>query len=359
MKYLFILGRNPELSIAELRAYFNLGEKKLIQEANAVLIELEKLDKKEIDRLGGVIAIGEVMASVENIEEIDKKEIYFGSKNNFSYVIYDFSKFTDDVRDYLKQRFRSEKFKASEKNLHQLKLIEGEIGFFASGLLEEEYFVFGEYFGRIIQKCDYEELEKRDMNKPVRRESLAISPRLAKMMINISGIKKGKILDPFCGIGVILQEALLLDQKVIGIDKDKDAIEGAKQNLVWGKFNKENYKLINEDSRKINLNERVDAIVTEPDLGFVLKRIPSENEAISQLRNFEELIISVINNLKKNVSGKIVFSAPLIKTEKGRISCNKEKIENRAGLKIKKNFPIKEFREEQIVGREIFCLEKN
>jgi hypothetical protein len=37
------------------------------------------------------------------------------------------------------------------------------------------------------------------MQKPIRREELAISPRLAKILINLSGAKKNNLLlDPFC-----------------------------------------------------------------------------------------------------------------------------------------------------------------
>ena len=84
------------------------------------------------------------------------------------------------------------------------------------------------------------------MEKPFRREELAISPRLAKIIINLSEVKtKGKIIDPFCGIGVILFEGLLKNLNVTGIDIDKNAIEGAEQNLEWGKFSNKNYKLAN------------------------------------------------------------------------------------------------------------------
>ena len=67
-------------------------------------------------------------------------------------------------------------------------------------------------------------VKNRDMNKPVRREALAISPRLSKILINLSEAKPhDKLLDPFCGIGGILAEALIKRINVHGIDKDKMA----------------------------------------------------------------------------------------------------------------------------------------
>ena len=54
--------------------------------------------------------------------------------------------------------------------------------------------------------------------------------RLAKILINLSEVKDEEILlDPFCGIGVILEEALLQNINVIGIDKDKKAVDRCKE----------------------------------------------------------------------------------------------------------------------------------
>ena len=85
----------------------------------------------------------------------------------------DYSENLDKVQNYLKKRFRSEKLKATEKRLDSImKSQEGEIVKRASSkLIDEEYFIFDNYFGKIIQKCDYVSIEKRDMEKPIRRAS--------------------------------------------------------------------------------------------------------------------------------------------------------------------------------------------
>jgi tRNA G10 N-methylase Trm11 len=148
---------------------------------------------------------------------------------------------------------------------------------------------------------------------------------------------------------------------VLGIDKDKNAIEGCRKNLSWFGFDKKKYHLISGDSAKISLPEKFSAIVTEPDLGKIFRKTPDPKETRKILNNFENLIINTINNLKENLKsyGKIVFTSPLIKTYDGkRASCNYEKILHQTGFKIKKGFPIKEFRENQIVGREIFVLDR-
>lgn len=102
--------------------------------------------------------------------------------------------------------------------------------------------------------------------------------------------------------------------KVIGIDNDKTAVESAKTNLKWFNFSDKDYKLINEDSSKIKI-QNVDAIATEPDLGELQKKIPNEEKAKQIISSFEKLMVNVIKNLKKNVKGKIVLTSPLVKTK--------------------------------------------
>lgn len=368
MKYLFILGRNPKLSIAEVFSYLekegiNLNDYSV--RGNALLVDVsESIEGGAIEVFGGVVAIGVILSSGglrEMLSELDSQELYMGSSNKLNYVVWDFADFgIEEVKEYLKKRFKNEKLKATEKKLSgKIKLQEGsEIENIASKLVDEQYFLFGEHeysFGKIIQKCDYEELEKRDMKKPVRREKLSISPRLAKIMINLSQAEK-RILDPFCGIGVVLQEGLLQELEVIGIDKDSKAVSGARENLGWFGFNKEKYKLHVDDSSKVRITS-VDAIVTEPDLGETLKKIPTKEKARKQLVGYEKLMINVISNLKGKVSGRIVFTAPYIRTVKGRIGCNIERILEKTSLKLVKGFPIEEYRKNQIVGREIYVLE--
>ncbi|PIN91380.1 hypothetical protein COU57_00745 [Candidatus Pacearchaeota archaeon CG10_big_fil_rev_8_21_14_0_10_32_14] len=374
MKYLFILGRNPELSLKEVLSYFEKERIKVNEfslNLNGLLIDINfNLSPKIINEFGGVISIGKVL-SQGDIKEITKNleniSLYSGTKNNFSYVIWNYS--DDDnlssISDYLKSRFRSEKLKTSLKPLTgNLELQNGKNTRIVGNIVETQYFIFSLektiYFGMIDQTTDYKEIERRDMHKPVRREELAISPRLAKIMINLSqSIKGERILDPFCGIGVILSEALIKDISVIGIDIDKMAVDGATQNLSWNKFPSNKYKLFSRDSRKFSLNQNINAIVTEPDLGNLLRKIPSNDETRQTLTDFENLMIDVLSNYKNNLLNRVVFSAPFIKTKSNKYAgCDINKILQQTGLKLVEGFPIADYRSQQIVGRQIFVLEK-
>jgi tRNA G10 N-methylase Trm11 len=356
-KYIFILGRNPELSIYEIECYLQNNKIKYnyIQNSNAILIELDKeLSREVINFLGGTIAIGKVLC---NVNELERYFIYNGEKNKITYSVWNYSeKYNEKVSEILKNKFKIERMKAVNKKLTgKLDLQEGISVSIVSKDTDIEYFVFENYFGEIMAKSKYKDIENRDMNKPVRRESLAISPRLSKIMINMSQTKKGgRIVDPFCGIGVILSEALLMGYEVVGIDKDKNAIEGAISNLEWMGFSKKKYKLINFDSTKVDIFS-ADSLVSEPDLGIVLKKSPNKEVAKKILKNYEGLIIRVLNNLKENINGRFIFTSPYILVNNKRIGCNIDRICGSCKLRMVKSF--KEYRKDQIVARNIFVLE--
>jgi tRNA G10 N-methylase Trm11 len=378
MKYLFILGRNVELSVKEVLCFLERFDYRIvnfIEKDNSLLVDIEgTLRKGSIDKLGGVIAIGEVMSEGnvgDVLSDLEKHTLYAGSSNKLNYVIWNYgSEDYLEIATYLKKRFHNEKLKATEKRLTGKVELQtgGNAPTLKSSLIDEQFFIFSReaphvdseefYFGKIIEYCDYDKLEKRDMEKPSRRSELAISPRLSKIMINLSQVKKGELLDCFCGIGVILYEALLQGMGVVGVEIDKKAIEGARKNLVWAKFDSRKYDLVNRDSKKVSIKD-VEVLVTEPDLGETFKKIPPEVKINNSLENFGKLMIDVLNNLKKNVSGRVVFTAPYVLTHKKdqRKGCDIDEILEKTGLKLVDDFPIAEFRKGQVVGRQIFVLE--
>lgn len=386
MKYLFVLGRNPILSKAEILSCLERDSIKVKMSSlklNGLVIEVDgELKLKEmIAELGGTIAAGKVLLSGDIgslSNEIRKKPIYFGRENKVVYSLLDFTSDEErfeEVLEAMKDNFKEERLKARYKGVSgTIKMQTGEVvhGSPTKILLRDmNYFVFSEEngnldFGYLEQGYDSSEAEKKDMEKPYRRESLAISPRLARILINLSQVKKGKILlDPFCGIGVVLGEAMLKGIDVIGVDIDSEAIRNTKANIDWlrSKYKIEaRAQIINGDSRSAKIRE-ADGIATEPSLGQLMTKIPQREKALQIVAEFEELMVGVLNNFKKSMAkgSKIAFTSPLIKSQKGKVSCNVEKICEKTGLSLHKLdssvvFPIQEFREDQIVGRDIFVL---
>jgi tRNA G10 N-methylase Trm11 len=172
------------------------------------------------------------------------------------------------------------------------------------------------------------EFQERDVEKPVQRKIFAISPRLARIMINLSACTEGKVLlDPFCGVGTVLQEALLSKAKVIGVDINRWCVEAAKRNMEWlkGEYSLENaeYRVLQGDvhvlSQKIGW-EQVDCVATEPDLGPALRQVPTTAYALRIVGKLEPLYYGLLEEAYKVLrsDGRLVLVSPYIKTRSGK-----------------------------------------
>ncbi|MCM2325743.1 MAG: methyltransferase domain-containing protein [Candidatus Woesearchaeota archaeon] len=75
-------------------------------------------------------------------------------------------------------------------------------------------------------------LGEQPMNDSRRMQAIpgSLKNSVASAMIRISGVKKGKLLDPMCGTGVIPIESSLLGFEACGSDIDEKNIEIAKKN---------------------------------------------------------------------------------------------------------------------------------
>ena len=209
-KFILVLGRDIELSLAELVGYLkkeNTTFKILEQEGNIIIIELDK--KININKLGGLIKIAKVVDE-EYLKNLDL------NKDKVTYTVNDL-----ELKDFLRDKFKQQKikafFKSEVKNLN------------SSSKLDLELIKFGDYVSQVISVSNPNEYKKRDELRPNFDAKKVISIRLAKILINLSQAKK-EILDPFCGQGTILQESLLMGLNAYGLDLNT---QEARENLSW------------------------------------------------------------------------------------------------------------------------------
>jgi tRNA G10 N-methylase Trm11 len=173
------------------------------------------------------------------------------------------------------------------------------------------------------------EFQKRDIYKPNQRKIFAIPPRLARIMVNLSGCNSEKtLLDPFCGVGTILQEALLEKAKVVGMDVNSWCVKAANENLDWLTreycLTDNDFRVVQGDVSKLVQKigqETVDCIASEPDLGPALKQIPTGPYAQKIIQKLEPLFYGFIKDafmvLKTN--GRLVLVTPYIVTRSGHV----------------------------------------
>lgn len=86
---------------------------------------------------------------------------------------------------------------------------------------------------------DIEAYARRDQGRPKRDARVGmLPPKLAQIIVNLTaGHQKPAdntiVLDPFCGTGVVLQEALLMGFGAYGTDLEPRMIDYSQQNLDW------------------------------------------------------------------------------------------------------------------------------
>jgi len=141
--------------------------------------------------------------------------------------------------------------------------------------------------------------------KPHRRPFFypgSMSPKLARCMVNLAGVRAGdRLLDPFCGTGGILIEAGLMGVRVIGADIDWRMVEGTRKNLQH--YGITDFEVIRSDARDLRLDERVNAIVTDPPYGISASTAGEKSEKL-----YREFLDSAYLNLTED--GVICMAAP-------------------------------------------------
>lgn len=361
MEHFFILGRNPVLSKAELFSYLESKElefEEIIYDKNYLIIDIPE-HKFDIQDFGGMLKLGKIMfrGDKKDFKEfLNKNDLI--DKEKFTFSILGNSSESEEL---LKDKFKEERRKAMIRHGNKsLKLQEGDEMEITNS--EYKFFVFEDewelYFGMVEQVYSHLKIKQRDMKKPVRRQSLAISPRLAKILINLSQVKKNQLLvDGFCGVGGILIEGVIKGVNVYGVDKNPKAIEQCKQNMRWLEKNYKlegSWKVLESDIRMVS-NLKFDAFVSEPALGEVFRKKLKDSEAKNLVQNFERSIIQVLKKLKamKKEGSKIVLTMPFVR----EFEVDLRKIVRETGLHIYDlkgiRFPIKEFRPKQFISRDV------
>lgn len=168
---------------------------------------------------------------------------------------------------------------------------------------------------------EFEEYGDRDFARPARDAfSGMLPPKLAHVMVNLSECPYNKtILDPFCGSGTVLQEALMLGYtRIIGTDTSDTAVTGTQKNIEWiqrvKSIDTTAVRVVQSDINTIGSLglHGIYAVVTEPYLGPPLKGKESKHEMKKIYRDLDELYASAIERIGGMMerSGKVVWVLP-------------------------------------------------
>lgn len=285
--YLAVLGNHPKLSLAELER--TQGTAELHSDSTAIFTG------EPSRNLGGSSKLGQVVKRLPGAEFEDVMEYLRDqfpadvelSKGKTSIGISVYGQNIKSYKRYIfsyKKHLRSLGYKPrivldESQQLTSAQVLHNNLHLKGCEILvsfsPEEAII-----AQNIWVQDIDSYSKRDMERPKRDMNVGmLPPKLAQIMINLAG--GDYIYDPFCGSGVILQEALLMQKRASGSDISPKMVDASKQNLNWLSRNYDVSPpdaLRTQDARNIELPGDLDSIVSEIYLGPVIKKQPSAKE---------------------------------------------------------------------------------
>lgn len=325
MDYVFVLGRESTLSAIEavltLKASgFSVEIKEVTPMALIVTCDTE-LPASFLNKLGGTSRIArmvktgdktwEVADILEHLAPTSTKRTIglsaLGSRQNLKELALQIKKAVKQRGEKL--RFVLPSGRGSTLNAAQVIFNQLTVAPHAEFLLIQG--AKTNYLAQTVQIQNITDYEKRDSLRPVRDARVGmVPPKLAQMMINMvaahtSSTPPLTLLDPFCGLGTIIQEGWLLGHQMIGSDSNSDMIQATDTNMAYiarqfGIAAELTPKTFVQDATQpfpADLRNTIDVIVTEPYLGRPLTTPLSEREQETHFYDLGRLYLTFFQNV--------------------------------------------------------------
>ncbi len=279
---LFILGRQPQLSKAELRAVFPRAQ---VVVESAEFLVFDGLDIAQVDlrRLGGTVKVGEVFASAGKFNLQDPAKLLLerasGTTGKFTFGASCYGSRFGTLKTLLiglKKALRNAGVSARfvNKNFANLSSAAVQLEGLTSKGVEILTATDGRFwfYAATTAVQPFDEYKTRDYEKVARDARIGmLPPKLAQIMLNLSQIKKGEVVyDPFCGTGTVLIEAALLGFTAMGSDIDEKMVAATQKNLAALKLVGEVFLHDAAKQKQVDCN----VVVSEGYLGPPTKLIP-------------------------------------------------------------------------------------
>ena len=365
MKYLAVLGRQPEISIAELEALYGSVERVSVALASFTstgddsgrgpqnVLRSKNFGEGEesagpvegIDRLGGCIKLAVELrqAPLEYLSGLPEGKITLGvSDYSEKATRKSASQEALKLKKILVRHGRSVRVVESrDAVLSTATSLHNGLG--GKNERKVELVKLGDEWYRVIGVQNIDAYSRRDQARPARDAKVGmLPPKLAQILINLCGLlpEGSVILDPFCGTGVVLQEALLMGYRAYGTDISERMVEYSQRNLEWllttsnaflegsvGGYDrdrkgaspvttgasdpvpeKEVFEVAVGDATNCRWSRTVAAVACEGYLGKPFSQIPSE----MALREQKQECGAIVRRFLRNLAGQIKLGTPVV-----------------------------------------------
>lgn len=399
--FIAILGRQPHLGMAELEHLYGSDSVKWFSDATALI----KTDSFSIDFLGGTQKAGRVVAefpsgdwrrvSMHIVNHYKKEWADKSGKITLGISAYGFDVSARDVQKtgiVLKQKLKESGISLRlipnpEPILNSATSHHNKLGLSQNKI---ELLVIRTRTGRIcvaesIGAQNITSLARRDQGRPKRDAFVGmLPPKLAQILINLASTidtqprqslaslqqaAPPRLLDPFCGTGVVLQEAALQGYAVYGTDLAEKMVDYTKVNLEWlaQTYHLDLSATVHHgDAMTTAWQAPIDLVACETYLGQPFSAPPSQDKLASVVKNCNHIISSFLSNLAPQLSTgtPVVIAIPAWKDSAGRFThLPLTKTVEKLGYTPYSFTRVRQdqllyYREDQVVARELLVLVK-
>ncbi|MBW4061888.1 hypothetical protein HJC99_04940 [Candidatus Saccharibacteria bacterium] len=370
--HLAILGRQPELGLLELESLLGADNITLFGKKASLFS-----GDVSINRLGGVIKIGDVLYSGPTIDVLEAPIDWLGLGRGERKTTFGLSFYGPSVNPRLVLATGLE-LKKRLRQAGPVRLVSPTTGTDLTAAQLHHNNVLGEGFELMVMVSgsqmvvarttavqDIDAYAARDHARPARSAKVGmLPPKLAQVLLNTTSAPV--IIDPFCGTGVVLQEALLTDRSAYGSDLAPEMEAATRTNLEWLATQTSTplpaWQVNTADARKATLPTSEAAVVSEGYLGTNLTAMPGS----TQLAELEAEITalyraSLLNWARQLPSGaEIALCLPNWRVQGGWKTPSVVDDLYKIGYttKVFKHVPgpVRYARPDQIVGRQFLLL---
>lgn len=383
--HIAILGRQPALGVAELEQLYGASSVRWFSD-NSAIVDTPKFD---FNRLGGTQKAGRIVAelsgdwrkvSMRIVREYTLAWADHQGKITLGLSAYGF---TATAREVQKTGIiLKSKLKERGVSLRLVPNAEPALNTAAShhnklGLSDNhvELLVVRAGNGKVVVAesvgaQNITDLASRDQARP-RTDSFVgmLPPKLARMMVNLTGVASGRVLDPFCGTGVLLQEAALLGFDVYGTDLSEKMVRYSTENLDWltNRYSLDSKVVIEQgDAMTHAWVGSLDAIATETYLGQPFSAPPSPAKLTEVRGNCNHIISEFLKNIAPQLDDgtPLCVAVPAWRDTTGNFT-HLPLVKNLGKLGYKQITlqhvtaeQLLYYREDQVVARELLLLTK-
>lgn len=403
-----ILGRQPAIGLAELESLYGADNVRAVG-TQAALLDVAA-DTISFSRLGGSIKLGEVMGYVDSLQwpAIEKQlrvcaleaarqapdgKIKLGlSVQGLSISLPKLGAMGLNLKKALRSLDREGSVRVvpnKELELNSAQVLHNGLAT-PNGI---ELLIIRDGHSTIVGRTtavqDIDAYAKRDQGRPKRDARVGmLPPKLAQTILNLAladtpPSSKVQVLDPFCGTGVVLQEAMLMGCSVIGSDIDQRMGDYTVKNLDWlrgqypetenvgrswqlGDATTLQWRTSDEDGGDTHAPATIDAVACEGYLGQPFSTLPKPEK----LADVKSTCNTILRKFLANIGGQIkpgtrlCLAVPAWQVKSGQFQHLSvlDRIEelgyNRVSFKHVEPSDLIYARADQIVARELLVLIK-